>query len=133
MITRSYPRCAILVTILFLSETSLIGEEPTLDDAWELSRRYQFNEAVKAFSDKDDKTSPSVAAEAHFGLAVNLINRQRRPVPISNGPAGSSRGYSLPNRNRTSASLLDTFLVVSPNSTSRNPISNRRSSTLDIW
>ena len=76
MITRSYPRCAILVTILFLSESSLIGEEPTLDDAWELSRRYQFNEAVKAFSDKDDTTPPSVAAEAHFGLAVNLINRQ---------------------------------------------------------
>ena len=76
MITRSYPRCAILVTILFLSESSLISEEPTLDDAWELSRCYQFNEAVKAFSDKDDKTSPSVAVEAHFGLAVNLINRQ---------------------------------------------------------
>ena len=73
---RSCYRPAVLVSMILLLQTSLIGEEPALDDAWELSRRYQFNEAVKAFSDKDDITSPSVAAEAHFGLAVNLINRQ---------------------------------------------------------
>ena len=76
MKVRSCYRPAVLVSMILLLQTSLIGEEPTLDDAWELSRRYQFNEADEAFSDRDDKTSPSVAAEAHFGLATNLINRQ---------------------------------------------------------
>lgn len=73
---RPFLRFAVLVAIILESSLSATAEKSDPIDPWELSRRYQFNEAVDAFSSRVRVSSSHRDSDALFGLAVNLLNRQ---------------------------------------------------------